>query len=77
MGQYVAKTIETELVDTNMRPDQRDPFKYWDKGTMATIGHSRAVAMIGGVKFSGFLPGSRGSGCTSSSWSASPTSSRW
>jgi len=55
MGQYVAKTIETELVDTNMRPDQRDPFKYWDKGTMATIGHSRAVAMIGGVKFSGFL----------------------
>jgi len=49
MGQYVAKTIETELVDTNMRPDRRDPFKYWDKGTMATIGHSRAVAMIGGV----------------------------
>jgi NADH:quinone reductase (non-electrogenic) len=55
MGQFVAKTIETELADPAMRPDQRDPFKYWDKGTMATIGHSRAVAMIGGVKFSGFL----------------------
>lgn len=55
MGQYVAKTIETDLADPNMRPDQRDPFKYWDKGTMATIGHSRAVAMIGPVKFSGFL----------------------
>jgi len=55
MGQYVARTIETDLADPNMRPDQRDPFKYWDKGTMATIGHSRAVAMIAGVKFSGFL----------------------
>jgi NADH dehydrogenase len=55
MGQYAAKTIETELADPNLRPDQRDPFKYWDKGTMATIGHSRAVAMIWGVKFSGFL----------------------
>jgi NADH dehydrogenase len=55
MGQYVARTIEADLADTNLRPDQRDPFKYWDKGTMATIGHSRAVAMIGPVKFSGFL----------------------
>jgi NADH:ubiquinone reductase (H+-translocating) len=55
MGQYVAKTIECELADLQMRPDQREPFKYWDKGTMATIGHSRAVAMIGPVKFSGFM----------------------
>ena len=55
MGQYVAKLIDTEMADTNLRPDQREPFKYWDKGTMATIGHSHAVAMIGPVKFSGFL----------------------
>jgi NADH dehydrogenase len=55
MGQYVARVLQTELADRNLRPDQRDPFKYWDKGTMATIGHSRAVAMIGPVKFSGFL----------------------
>ena len=55
MGQYVAKIIETELADVNLRPDQREPFKYWDKGTMATIGHSHAVAMIGPVKFSGFF----------------------
>ena len=55
MGQYVAKIIDTEMADTNLRPDQREPFKYWDKGTMATIGHSHAVAMIGPVKFSGFL----------------------
>jgi NADH dehydrogenase len=55
MGQYVAGVIEDEMADTNMRPDQREPFKYFDKGTMATIGHSHAVAMIGPVKFSGFL----------------------
>jgi NADH dehydrogenase len=55
MGQYVAKVIEADLADPNLRPEQRDHFKYWDKGTMATIGHSRAVAMISGVKFSGFL----------------------
>lgn len=55
MGQYTASLIQTELADHNLRPDQREPFKYWDKGTMATIGHSRAVAMIGAVKWSGFL----------------------
>jgi NADH dehydrogenase len=55
MGQHVAQTILTEMADTNLRFDQREPFKYWDKGTMATIGHSRAVAMIGPVKFSGFF----------------------
>ena len=55
MGQYVAKVVDNEMADVNLRPDQRDPFKYWDKGTMATIGHSHAVAMIGPVKFSGFL----------------------
>ncbi len=46
MGQYVAKLILTELGDKGLRPDQREPFSYWDKGTMATIGHSHAVAMI-------------------------------
>jgi NADH:ubiquinone reductase (H+-translocating) len=55
MGQYVAKIIESELADKHLRPDQRDPFKYWDKGTMATIGHSRAVAMVGWFKCSGFI----------------------
>ena len=55
MGQFVARTIEADLADPQLRPEQRAPFQYWDKGTMATIGHSRAVAMIAGVKFSGFL----------------------
>jgi NADH dehydrogenase len=55
MGQFVARTIEAELADTQIRPDQREAFKYWDKGTMATIGHSRAVAMVGWFKCSGFV----------------------
>ena len=55
MGQFVAKTILTDQADLNLRPEQRDHFSYWDKGTMATIGHSRAVAMIGPFKFSGFI----------------------
>jgi NADH dehydrogenase len=55
MGQFVAKVIEADMADPQMLPGHRDTFKYWDKGTMATIGHARAVAMISGVKFSGFL----------------------
>jgi NADH dehydrogenase len=46
MGQYVAKVIRTEQSDASLRVDQREIFAYWDKGTMATIGHSHAVAMI-------------------------------
>ena len=33
----------------------RPVFKYWDKGTMATIGRSAAVALIGKIKLSGFI----------------------
>lgn len=31
------------------------PFKYWDKGSMATIGRNKAVADINGLKVGGFL----------------------
>jgi len=54
MGRFVAETIQTEMADPRLRPDQREPFTYWDKGTMATIGHYRAVAMIGKWKLTGF-----------------------
>ncbi|MGZ8898624.1 MAG: NAD(P)/FAD-dependent oxidoreductase [Limisphaerales bacterium] len=32
----------------------RPPFKYWDKGTMATIGRSAAVAKVGDLELTGF-----------------------
>ena len=31
------------------------PFRYFDKGTMATIGRSRAIAYAGGIEMRGFL----------------------
>src|SRR5947207_6659415 len=34
---------------------ERQAFKYWDKGTMATIGRSAAVAKIGKLEFNGWL----------------------
>lgn len=48
-GRYVAKNIAL-----NIPHDQRKPFNYFDKGSMATIGKAKAVAMIGRLKFSGF-----------------------
>jgi NADH dehydrogenase len=52
MGRHVAKIIETEL-DSGAKPAQRPAFEYWDKGTMATIGRSAAVALVGKIKLSG------------------------
>ncbi len=54
MARHVARIIRNEL--TAGRPAASRPqFKYWDKGTMATIGRSAAVAKIGRIEFGGFL----------------------
>jgi len=54
MAGHVAKLIEQAArLDASAAP--RPAFKYWDKGTMATIGRSAAVAWIGKFKFSGRL----------------------
>jgi NADH:ubiquinone reductase (H+-translocating) len=50
-GRFVAKLI-SKKVDGKEKDIK---FKYIDKGQMATIGRSRAVAMYKGLKFSGFL----------------------
>jgi NADH dehydrogenase len=49
-GPRAAKNI---LADLNGK--SRTPFTYHDKGTLATIGRNRAVAMIGKLKLSGFV----------------------
>jgi len=54
MGKHVAKIIAAET-NPSAPPAVRPAFKYWDKGTMATIGRSAAVAWIGRFKFSGWL----------------------
>ncbi len=53
MGKHVAKIIEDEIHFG--KKATRPIFKYWDKGTMATIGRSAAVAWVGRFKFSGLL----------------------
>jgi NADH dehydrogenase len=54
MGKHVARVIDEEL-RAGRRLTSRPAFRYWDKGTMATIGRSAAVAQIGKVKLSGFF----------------------
>jgi NADH:ubiquinone reductase (H+-translocating) len=49
-GKYVGKVIKQRLAG-----QQSPPFKYFDKGTMATIGYRSAVADAFGVKVTGFF----------------------
>jgi len=53
MATHVARVIENELSFAGAV--ERPAFKYWDKGTMATIGRSAAVAKIGRFEFSGLM----------------------
>ena len=55
MARHVARIIEDELLAPAPGHASRPPFKYWDKGTMATIGRSAAVAKVGRFEFSGFV----------------------
>ena len=56
MGEYVAENIAEEIRrGITGDPSKRAPFVYNDKGSMATIGRSRAVAKIGKVEFSGYF----------------------
>jgi len=55
MAQHVVRIVEEELGAGGMGRSARLPFDYWDKGTMATIGRSAAVAKMGKLQFSGFL----------------------
>jgi NADH:ubiquinone reductase (H+-translocating) len=49
-GKYVGKVIKQRLAG-----QESPPFKYFDKGTMATIGYRSAVADAFGVKVTGFF----------------------
>jgi NADH dehydrogenase len=49
-GRYVAQAIIRRLQNQPF-----EPFRYWDKGQMATIGRKRAVAQVGRLRFGGFI----------------------
>jgi len=54
MGRHAAKIIKQELKEFRRIPvNERKPFQYFNKGSMATIGRSKAVAEVAGLQFSG------------------------
>ena len=54
MGAHVAKVIRQEIL-AKLPTEKRPPFKYRDKGSMATIGKAKAIADIHGWRFTGFI----------------------
>ncbi len=49
-GRYVAKSILRRIKNKSIKP-----YKYFDKGSLATIGKAKAVADFGWLRFSGFF----------------------
>lgn len=49
-GRYVAQILRKRLPKK-----ERPPFIYFDKGTMATIGKTKAIGTFGKIQFSGFI----------------------
>jgi NADH dehydrogenase len=49
-GRYVGKMIRKKIAQKN-----RPPFSYFDKGTMATVGKTKAIGMFGKIQFSGMI----------------------
>src|SRR5690606_33572646 len=50
-AKYAAKEIDNRIKG---KPGQK-PFKYFDKGSMATISRFKAVATVGKLRFTGFI----------------------
>ena len=50
MGKYAAAMVKRDI---EKKP--RKSFHYFDKGTIATIGRSKAIAQIGKLHLSGFI----------------------
>ena len=53
MGRYVARIIDAEL--RGKRSPRAQGFHYRDRGSMATVGKSRAVVELGRLRFGGLL----------------------
>jgi NADH dehydrogenase len=49
-GRYAARSIAARL-----KGQTAEPFQYWDKGSLATIGRNAAIVDLGWLKLSGFL----------------------
>ena len=49
-GKYLAKIIKKKTLKQD-----RKPFRYYDKGMMATVGRYKAIGKIGNIEVSGFI----------------------
>lgn len=54
-GAHYATTLIKNAVKGHDDPATRKPFKYFDKGSMATISRYSAVAQVGKLEFGGFI----------------------
>lgn len=52
-ARYATKMIKAELRGAD--PSTREPFQYFDKGSMATVSRYSAVAKVGPLEFGGFI----------------------
>lgn len=52
-GRHAARQIKATAAGSP--PDQRRPFKYFDKGSMATVSRFSAVAKVGKLEITGFI----------------------
>lgn len=52
-AKYAASMIKAELAGAD--PAEREPFQYFDKGSMATVSRFSAVAKIGPLEFGGLI----------------------
>lgn len=57
MGRHVGRIVaaEARARARGLAPPPRSPFRYHDKGTLATIGRARAVGVVSGFKVAGFV----------------------
>ena len=54
MARHVAEILRAEILSLSGTPPARPAFGYWDKGSMATIGRSAAVAYLKDFHLTGF-----------------------
>jgi NADH dehydrogenase len=52
-GKYAANLVKAEIKGAD--PASREPFQYFDKGSMATVSKYNAVAQVGKLEFGGFI----------------------
>ncbi len=54
-GAHYATKVIKQMVKGKDDPANREPFKYFNKGSMATISRNSAVAQVGKIEFAGYF----------------------